>query len=113
MPRKLTLEQINQQIARLHRQAAEIRDAEKAEVVGKIKVAIDHYGMTAADLGLSGAGRKKASKANGKASPKAKASSGRIKFKDDAGRTWSGHGRRPQWFIDALAAGKTEADLRA
>ncbi|WP_068305226.1 H-NS family nucleoid-associated regulatory protein [Pararhodobacter sp. CCB-MM2] len=25
--------------------------------------------------------------------------------------TWSGRGRRPQWFIDAIASGKTEDDL--
>ena len=25
--------------------------------------------------------------------------------------TWSGHGRRPQWFVEALEAGKTAGDL--
>lgn len=25
--------------------------------------------------------------------------------------TWSGRGRKPRWFVDALAAGKTEDDL--
>ena len=25
--------------------------------------------------------------------------------------TWSGRGRRPQWFVDALTAGKTAGDL--
>ena len=25
--------------------------------------------------------------------------------------TWSGRGRKPQWFVDALAAGKTARDL--
>ena len=25
--------------------------------------------------------------------------------------TWSGRGRKPQWFVDALAAGKTAEDL--
>jgi hypothetical protein len=41
MARKLTLAEINQQIAKLQRQAAQIADAEKAEVIGKMKVAID------------------------------------------------------------------------
>lgn len=112
MARKLTLEQINQQIAKLQQQASQIADAEKAEVIGKMKVAIDHYGITAADLGLSASGKKKARKANGDARPKAKASAGRIKYKDDAGHTWSGVGRRPAWFVEALANGKAEADLR-
>jgi len=25
--------------------------------------------------------------------------------------TWSGRGRKPQWFVDALEAGKSEGDL--
>lgn len=25
--------------------------------------------------------------------------------------TWSGHGRKPQWFVEALEAGKTASDL--
>lgn len=25
--------------------------------------------------------------------------------------TWSGQGRKPQWFVEALAAGKTASDL--
>jgi DNA-binding protein H-NS len=25
--------------------------------------------------------------------------------------TWSGRGRKPQWFVEALEAGKTEGDL--
>lgn len=30
---------------------------------------------------------------------------------DDASQTWSGRGRKPQWFNEAIAAGKTEDDL--
>ena len=26
--------------------------------------------------------------------------------------TWSGQGRKPRWFVEALAAGKTETDLK-
>ena len=26
--------------------------------------------------------------------------------------TWSGRGRRPQWFVEALTAGKTAGDLK-
>lgn len=113
MTRKLTLEVIHQQIAKLQKQAAQIADAEKAEVIGKMKVAIDHYGITAADLGLLGSGKKRALKVMGKAKPKAKASAGRVKYKDGAGHTWSGVGRRPGWYLAALASGKTESDLRA
>lgn len=30
---------------------------------------------------------------------------------ENPGKTWSGRGRQPQWFKDALASGKTEDDL--
>lgn len=29
----------------------------------------------------------------------------------DANQTWSGRGRQPQWFKDALSAGKDPADM--
>lgn len=112
MPKQKTLAQIEKQIATLKRQADAIRQQEVAGVIARIKEAIAHYSLTAADLGLSGSakpGRKP--KAASKAL-KAK-SAGVVKYRDDAGHTWSGHGRRPQWFLDALASGKAEADLRA
>ena len=32
---------------------------------------------------------------------------------ENAAVTWSGRGRRPQWFVDALAVGKSKDDLAA
>lgn len=37
----------------------------------------------------------------------------RTKFKDGAGNTWTGHGKRPNWFKEALASGKSPEDLMA
>ena len=36
---------------------------------------------------------------------------GVAKYTDGAGRTWSGVGKRPNWFKDAIAAGKQAEDL--
>jgi DNA-binding protein H-NS len=33
------------------------------------------------------------------------------KYSDGAGRTWTGRGRKPQWFIDALAQGKAAESM--
>lgn len=30
---------------------------------------------------------------------------------ENAGLTWSGRGRKPQWFVEALAAGKSADDM--
>ena len=47
------------------------------------------------------------------ASRKGKSSGGVPKFvhPENPSKTWSGRGRQPQWFKDALASGKKESDL--
>lgn len=44
---------------------------------------------------------------------KSKASGGVPKYvhPENPAMTWSGRGRQPQWFKDALASGKAESDL--
>jgi DNA-binding protein H-NS len=112
-----TLVALNAQIAKLQVQAEALRAREVAGVVARIREAIVHYGLTAADLGLgstmakpskragSGAPTKPTGKAATKKAPRA------IKFTDGQGKTWSGIGKRPNWYKDALAAGKTPQDL--
>lgn len=112
-----TLEQIHADIKRLEQEAKSVRDAEVAEVVAKMKAAIEHYGLTAADLGLASRAGRKVGKGRAAPSPKARkkgaaAKSPRpVKYRDEAGNAWVGHGKRPKWFVDALAAGKSAEDL--
>ena len=35
------------------------------------------------------------------------------RYQDGAGNTWSGRGRKPKWFTDALASGKTADEMLA
>jgi DNA-binding protein H-NS len=112
-----TLEVLHAQIAELQSQAEAIRKKEIAEVIAKMKVAIEHYGITAADLGLKAtrATKSKTSPFAAKASKNGgspKAARG-FKYADDQGNTWVGMGKRPHWFTAALAAGKTPEDLLA
>ena len=115
-----SLQAINAQIAALQAKADAIRKQEVGEVVAKIKEAIAHYGLTAADLGLSASGTKapKAPKTAkpGKPGRKPRAKTAvkpvrAAKYADGQGRTWSGIGKRPDWFKVALAAGKTSEEL--
>lgn len=106
MARKLTLQQIQDQIAVLQRKADALKDSEKAGVIDKIKVAIEHYGITPAELFE---GRAKPAKAPAKTTRKG---SGVVKYRDGAGHTWTGFGPKPRWFTEALAGGKTVEDLR-
>jgi DNA-binding protein H-NS len=102
-----TLKQIESAIEKLQREADELRKAEVAGVVERIREAIAVYRLTPEQLfGKAKTPKKRAGKVAGNGA-------GRIKYRDDAGNTWTGRGRRPQWYLDALTAGKTETDLHA
>ena len=88
-------------------------------MVKRIREAIEHYGLTADDLGLT---RSRAVKRRGATKPaaskperkprKARSPAGVVKYRDEEGRTWTGHGRAPNWYKAALQAGKVPEDLR-
>ncbi|SDP62190.1 DNA-binding protein H-NS [Rhodoferax sp. OV413] len=113
-----TLLSIQKQIDKLQKEAASIREKEVGGVIERIKVAIDFYGLTVEDL--FGNVPRAVSKRKGKATTgtpvraaagkKAK-SKGVIKYRDEAGNAWTGHGMRPRWFKAALESGKTPDDL--
>jgi DNA-binding protein H-NS len=121
---KKSYDQILKQIETLKAEAEEARQKEVGEVIERIRTAIAHYGLTAADLGLArGPGRPKGSgRAAAGAATKTrrarraggagKAASNRaVKYRDDQGRSWVGRGKRPQWLRDALAGGKKLEDF--
>lgn len=105
--------QVMKQIDSLKSEAEKLRRKEIAGVVGRIREAIQHYGLTAADLGLSGETKKprKAGVRKGRAGPRASRPAATVKYRDEAGNTWVGIGKRPQWVRDALASGKTLKDF--
>jgi DNA-binding protein H-NS len=110
MPTK-TYAQIQKEIAKLQKEADAARAAEISGVVERIQEAIEHYGLTVADLFPGKAvrairGPKAAAKGRGAGKKPVAA-----KYTDGNGKTWSGRGKRPNWFKDALAAGKTPQDL--
>lgn len=115
---KKTYAGIQAQIARLQKEAEAVRSAEISDVVARIKEAIAHYGLTAADLGLTPRrGRKPGTVAaapaavRGRRRGAAKKPRAAVKFRDAAGNTWSGRGKRPRWFVEALASGRTPEEL--
>lgn len=122
MPRRptTTLADIESQIEKLQRQAAVLRAAEVKGVIGRIKAAIKHYGLTAEQLGFNTAKRATAGRSNGIAdkvapAPRKQAKvarpAGVAKYGDGDGKTWTGVGKRPAWFKDAIAAGRTAESM--
>jgi len=109
-----TYADIQKEITALQKAADALRHKEIAGVIDRIKVAISTYSLTAADLGLGGKSVAAAApKRAQKAAPAKRKTPGVARFRDDAGNSWSGRGRRPGWYIAALAAGKKPEELSA
>jgi len=108
---KKSLESIEAEISRLKAQADEIRSKERVGVIGRIRDAIEVYQITAQELGFSrgGVAAKKTPKV--KKGSSAKKPTRAAKYGDVDGNTWSGMGKRPNWFKDALASGSTPEQL--
>jgi DNA-binding protein H-NS len=111
-----TLAQINEQIAKLQKQADEVRAKEISGVVARMKEAIAHYSLTPEDLGFTKRSSKAPAAAHRRATQKgrrkgAKKPVGAVRYRDELGNTWVGRGKRPEWFKAALAAGKKPEDL--
>ena len=109
-----TLAVIQQQIEKLQKEAESVKAKEVASVIKRIQLAIASYGLKPNDLfvpkGRTPVSPKKA--ATSKVSKVKKKSESVIKFKDEAtGKTWSGHGKRPGWYVQAIESGKTPEDL--
>ena len=111
---KKTYEQVLKQIEVLQAQAEDMRRTEVAGVIERIRDAIKHYNLTAADLGLGGASARRAvaaTPAQRKGSKKSAAKAAAVvKYRNDSGGTWGGIGKRPQWLRDALTGGKNLQD---
>lgn len=107
-----TLVQIKKQIQSLEKEAEQVRAKEVAGVIQRIKAAIDFYGLTTADLfAAAGKAAAKGKKIAAKAT-KMKKSPAPAKYKDkDTGKTWTGHGKRPGWFVKAIEAGVTAEEM--
>lgn len=124
-----TYKQLQDQIARLQREADATRQSETTTVVNKLKKQIALYGLTAADLGFGKAtsatgrrqpaGKKAASESRPRRLPAdqgGRSGAGVAKYRHpNTGATWSGYGRIPAWLasvkdrsrflIDAAEAG--------
>ena len=108
-----TLVQIKQAIESLEKEAERIRDSETAGVIARIKTAIDFYKLTPKDL--FGAETKKVGRPKKVADVAAKKPAKKkaaAKFKDPTSdKTWTGHGKRPGWFVAAIEAGTKAEEL--
>jgi DNA-binding protein H-NS len=78
---------------------ATFEDRQKAEVRAKVEALARDLGYSLAELVGS---ETKSSRAPAAA---------KYRHPENAALTWSGRGRKPQWFVEALAAGKAAEEL--
>lgn len=95
-----SLTSILSQIERLQAEAAAIQ----SEVVARIRKDIANFGLTAEQLFGKGAKAKMGRRAKGR-TPSVKATKA-PKYADNAGNSWGGFGKRPEWLRQALAQGR-------
>ena len=75
------------------------QDRQKAEARAKVKALARDMGYSLTEL-------------VGTATKTTRApAAAKYRHPENAAITWSGRGRKPQWFVDALAAGMTTGDL--
>lgn len=117
MDKKATFAELKTEIAKLQKQADEIRQSERVEVINRIKEAVSIYEITAKDLGIAKQLRKpkrpkdgKLTGAEGGARPARKPRPS--KFTDGKGNDWNGRGEQPDWVKAAIATGRTLNDLK-
>ena len=116
--------EIQSQIEKLQKQAAEIRSREFDKTVKQILTMMAAFGITLRDLQQVGgkAPRKVVAKKGKPASLAAKKAAARkaarkssapkgaklaVKYRGPKGETWSGRGSMPRWMAELVAAGKS------
>lgn len=100
-------EQIRKKIEALRTEADKLRKQEAGDVIGRIKEAIAHYGLTIADLFGGGAKQRKP-----QLPKRGQRTASAARYADGQGNAWGGRGPRPRWLRDALAAGKKLEDFQ-
>lgn len=96
----LSLSELKQLQKDVKRAIGGYSDRKKQEVISALEARALELGFSLADL----LGVKKQRKSTGKAGPK-------YRHPEDANVTWSGRGRKPSWFVDAVAAGRKQGEL--
>lgn len=109
-----TLADIQRNIAKLQKEAESVKAKEVVGVIERIKVAIETYGLTSDDLFGTKVKKVRIPKiaSTAKVKKTTKKAAAPMKFTDaQTGKGWSGHGRRPDWYLKAIASGKAPEDL--
>lgn len=96
---KLSLKELKELQAKIAKEIASFETRKKKEALFELEEKAKELGFSLAELTGATAVRKRAPAVAKYVNP------------IDSADTWSGRGRKPRWFIAALAGGKTPDDL--
>jgi DNA-binding protein H-NS len=106
------------QIEKLQKQAADLKSKEFASTVADIRAKMQAFGITVKDLGSKSGSKKSAAGRPTKLGKVAKVRKSKAagvpvaaKFKGPAGEAWSGRGLTPKWLKTLEAAGRSRSDF--
>jgi DNA-binding protein H-NS len=94
-----SLKELKELQAQVVKAIASFEDRKKLETLARLRELARSEGFQLEELTSMTATRKRAPSAVTFANPA------------DASDTWSGRGRKPRWFIEAIASGKSRDDL--
>ena len=107
--------QIQQQIAKLEREAEKYRKAAIKGVIQKIKDLMEEHGLSIDDIAAAAPGRKRGRPAKSAKSANGEKAGAKVPPKyrsaSDPSLTWTGRGRSPVWVKSWTEAGKPIEDL--
>lgn len=102
---KLSPRELHELIASAQKQIARSVKTRIRQVRGKIQAILYEEGLSFEDVYGS-------SKRSGKPAAAKPAPAPKYANPDNATQTWSGRGKRPHWFVEALAKGHSESSLQ-
>lgn len=114
-----TLIDIQSQIQKLQKQAADIKSREFDKTVEEIRAKMEAFGITAKDLqtvkrgARGGRGKKPATSRKAVKSALAKKASSPVaaKYHGPNGESWTGRGLTPRWLKSLLEQGRTKEEF--
>ena len=97
-----SLQELIAQKEALEREIERTRNQDRSDAIAKVRVLMDEYGLTVADLSSRASAKSRAGKGNKVAA----------KYRNAAtGESWSGRGLQPKWLKAALGSGRKLADF--
>lgn len=103
---------IQSQIEKLQKQAADIKTKEFAATVKEIQAKMQAFGITVKDIQTRKPGKPgRVAKAKAPKAPKASRKAGvpvAAKYRGPNGETWSGRGLTPKWLAALVAQGQSK-----